>query len=231
MSGSTEWETGVAESRCPLCGSSELATVPGTGDREYRDCAGCGLLSLHPRHFLSAEDELAHYGTHENDPSDPRYRAFLNRLAVPLAAGLKPGARGLDFGAGPGPTLSVMLEEAGFPTRNFDPFFAPGRRVLENTYDFVVCTETVEHFHRPDREFDLLNALLRRGGRLGVMTEVLPPDTEFAGWWYRRDPTHVSFYRDRTFQWLAKRYAWHVERAARTVFLFLKPEALRAAGR
>jgi len=46
--------------------------------------------------------------------ADPRYRRFLARLAEPLIAHLPKGARGLDFGCGPGPTLSLMLREAGF---------------------------------------------------------------------------------------------------------------------
>ncbi len=52
------------------------------------------------------------------------------------------------------------------------------------------------------------------------MTEVLAPATDVASWWYRRDPTHVCFYREVTFRWLAGSYDWHCERAGETVFLF-----------
>ena len=65
-----------------------------------------------PRSYhLSAADEKAQYDLHENDPNDPGYRAFLDRLAGPLDKRLAPHSHGLDFGCGPGPTLSVMLEE------------------------------------------------------------------------------------------------------------------------
>jgi len=49
----------------------------------------------------------------KNSPDDPRYRAFLSRLFIPLNERIAPESCGLDFGSGPGPTLSVMFEEQG----------------------------------------------------------------------------------------------------------------------
>ncbi len=197
--------------------------VPTPAVADYLDCSGCGLIFLHPGRRPDREAERVHYETHENDPTDPRYRDFLNRLFSPLREKLKPGMEGLDYGSGPGPTLSLMLEEVGFPTATYDPFFAPDTRVLERDYDFVTCTETVEHFHRPSREFDRLAGLLKPGGWLGIMTEIFPPEGDFSSWWYRHDPTHVSFFRESTFAWLARRYGWDWERAGRTVVLFYRP--------
>ena len=216
-------ELGQPEIPCPLCGAEGVALVAVPGATDYRDCSGCGLISMHPTHHPDRAAEAAHYGTHENDPKDPRYRAFLDRLFKPLRTKLESGMEGLDYGSGPGPALSVMLEEAGFPTAIYDPFFAPDAGVLDRRYDFVTCTETVEHFHRPAREFDRLAGLLKPGGWLGVMTELFPEEGDFASWWYRRDPTHVCFYRERTFDWLAARYGWRWERAGRTVILFQRP--------
>ena len=116
-----------------------LATVTG---RDYHACDRCGLAFMSPAHFPSADEERRHYGTHHNDPADARYRAFLSRVADPLVPRLRPGAEGLDYGSGPGPTLSVMLREQGFAVRDYDPFFAPGADALARTYDFITCTET-----------------------------------------------------------------------------------------
>ena len=33
-------------------------------------------------------------------------------------------------------------------------------------------------------------------------------DDRFATWHYRRDPTHVVFYREETFAWLAAHFGW-----------------------
>ncbi len=212
---------------CPLCGAADPPVIAGTGATGYRDCSACGLISMHPRHYPRPADEKAHYDTHENSPSDPRYRRFLNRLAAPMIERLKPGARGLDYGSGPGPTLSVMLREAGFPTRIYDPFYAPETDALTGTYDFITCTETAEHFHAPARDFQRVDRLLVPGGWFGMMTEFPSMDTDFGTWWYRRDPTHVCFYREETLSWIARRFGWRWERAGRTVAIFQKPEDAR----
>lgn len=208
---------------CPLCGTGGTAAFARVGDDRYHRCDRCALVFVDPSGRLDAERERERYETHENDPGDPRYRAFLDRLAVPLVERLDPGARGLDYGSGPGPTLSVMLGERGFPTDIYDPFFAPDTKVLDGAYDFVTCTETAEHFFEPGREFARFDALLRPGGWLGLMTGLLTEDIDFETWWYVRDPTHVAFYAPATLRWIADRFAWHLETPAENVALFRKP--------
>lgn len=171
-------------------------------------CGDCGLVFVSPEQRPSAEAERAHYATHRNDPLDPGYRAFLDRLALPLLERLPPGAEGLDYGSGPGPTLSVMLRERGFPMEIYDPVFAPDPGPLQRRYDFITCSETAEHFHHPAAEFARLDRLLRRGGWLAVMTEAPPEDRPLDQWRYARDPTHVCFYRPATMRWIARRHGW-----------------------
>jgi hypothetical protein len=180
---------------------------------------------MDPAHRLGAAAELAHYRTHENDPSDPGYRSFLSRLSIPLGERLAPGAEGLDYGSGPGPTLALMFQERGYSMRNFDPFFSPDSSVLERTYDFITATEVVEHFFSPGPEFDRLDRMLSPGGWLGVMTEVLDETRSLSTWRYARDPTHVSLYSGSTLKWIARHYGWTLERPRPTVFLFQKPNS------
>ena len=194
----------MSELVCPLCRAPTISTPIILHARRYHDCTACGLIHLDPADRLAREAERAHYATHQNDPSDAGYRAFLDRLVLPLVARLSPGATGLDYGSGPGPTLSVMLSERGFPTTDYDPFFAPDAAALAVMYDFITCTETVEHFHHPAAEFARLAAMLRPGGVLAIMTELVHADRALAEWRYLRDPTHVSLYRARTFTWLAQ---------------------------
>lgn len=208
---------------CPLCRARRIAPFAQAHGRRYLECGACRLVFVDPEQRPSPAAEREHYGTHRNDPADPGYRAFLDRLATPLAARLRPGAEGLDYGSGPGPTLSLMLEERGFRMRIHDPFFAPDPAPLRRDYDFVTCTETAEHFHHPGDEFDRLDRLLRPGGWLGLMTSLLDRETDLARWRYARDPTHVSLYRRETMEWIAERYAWTPELPARGVILFHKP--------
>lgn len=205
---------------CPLCHADAVRDFVVARGRPYGECGECALIHLSPEHRLDPQAERAEYETHDNRPDDPGYRAFLGRVADPLATRLPPGAEGLDYGSGPGPTLSVMLEEQGFPMTIYDPIFAPDPGVLERIYDFVTCTETVEHFFDPGDEFDRINGMLRPGGWLAVMTQVYSGDPPFESWRYPRERSHVCFYRQETMHWLARHYGWTIESPGPNVFLF-----------
>jgi 2-polyprenyl-3-methyl-5-hydroxy-6-metoxy-1,4-benzoquinol methylase len=98
---------------------------------------------------LTPSDEKACYDRHDNRPDDSRYRHFLNRLFSPLSRRLAANSKGLDFGCGPGPTLSVMFEEAGHQVALYDPFYAPDRSALSGPYDFITLSEVAEHMAAP----------------------------------------------------------------------------------
>lgn len=209
---------------CPLCSSEHTYPFARVGAKTYWRCGVCRLTFLAPEQRLEAEAELAEYQLHQNDPEDAGYRKFLSRLTKHLTPRLSPGAEGLDYGSGPGPTLSMMLEEVGFTMEIYDPFFAPNTAALDRRYDFITCTETIEHFHYPAKEFQRLDRLLRPGGWLGVMTEIQTLDERFTTWWYLRDPTHVCFYKRETMAWIATRFAWEVVHPRQNVTLFYKPD-------
>jgi 2-polyprenyl-3-methyl-5-hydroxy-6-metoxy-1,4-benzoquinol methylase len=172
---------------------------------------------------LDAAAELAHYQQHQNDPDDSRYRAFLSKLADPLLAKLSPGMSGLDYGCGPGPALAAMLTEAGLEMSLYDPLFHHDSNALQQRYDVVTLSEVAEHFFDPALEFEKLDRLLRPGGWLGVMTCFQTEDDRFADWHYRRDPTHVVFYRARTFEVIAEQRGWSLEIPRKDVVLMQKP--------
>ena len=74
---------------------------------------------------------------------------------------------------------------------------------------------------RPE-EFDKINDLLDNNSWFGVMTTFLPKDDLFDNWYYRRDPTHVVFYKKETFQYIAFQRNWHVFFPSENVVLFYK---------
>lgn len=207
---------------CVLCHAPEARFFAEVGGTRYWRCERCALTFMDAADRPGLAEEHAEYLLHENDPGDERYRAFLARLTRHLVPRLAPGARGLDYGCGPGPAMAPMLREAGYEVANYDPIFAPDEKVLACRYDFVTCTEVVEHFHCPDREFDRLDALLRPGGWLGVMTSMLEDDGGFASWRYRRDRTHVAFYKTASFDFLARRHGWLAAYPAPGVVLLRK---------
>ena len=188
---------------CPLCTAPAAAPFFEDRRRPYCQCAACDLIFVPPSHHPSPAEERAEYDLHQNDPADPDYRRFLKRLCDPLTAQLPPGAAGLDFGCGPGPALAQMLRDAGHPTALYDPIYFPDSSVLHHKYDFVTATEVIEHLHHPAKEITRLLDLLKPGGLLGIMTKRSTGQREFATWHYKNDKTHVAFYSDKTFEWIA----------------------------
>jgi SAM-dependent methyltransferase len=190
--------------QCILCQSSGIVKYHLNRLYSYWKCKNCDLVFVSPEERLTAAKEKKRYDQHENDPGDEDYRNFLSQLFIPLNKQLKPDSYGLDYGAGPGPTLSVMLEEAGHSMNIYDPFYAKEPSVLEDNYDFITSTETVEHFYNPAAEFEELWPMLKPGGYFGIMTLLRPEDQPFPEWHYTHDETHVSFYSKQTFRWIAR---------------------------
>lgn len=207
---------------CSLCRTDDVRSYFRDSRRDYYRCGVCGLVFVPPRQFLRVEEEKKRYDLHRNSPEDPDYRRFLSRLFTPLRQRLAPGSGGLDFGSGPGPTLSRMFEEAGHTMTLFDHFYEHVPAALEQRYDFITATEVVEHLHDPNRELDRLWACLKEGGWLGIMTAQAVSREAFPQWHYKNDPTHVCFFSPSTFSWLALRWNAEVTFADGDVVLFRK---------
>ena len=207
---------------CPVCRSSSVLLFAEVEAKHYWRCQSCLATYLDPQYFPSAAEEISQYRLHENDVDDPAYRQFLSKLAQPVLEHIGPASEGLDYGCGPGPALAAILREAGHTVALYDPFFHPDVTPLARTYDFIVCSETAEHFHRPAEEFARMGSLLRPGGMLGVMTCFQTDDARFANWHYRKDPTHVVFYRASTFTVLAEQHGWTCSSPAKDVVLMRK---------
>ncbi len=221
--------------KCSLCHHEQVFVFAGAHGRDYYRCPRCDLVFVPAEQHIAPAAARNRYLQHRNTPSDAGYRKFLGRLARALVPRLKPGSSGLDYGSGPGPTLSGMLVEQGFPMAVYDLYFAADPATLQCSYDFITCTETVEHFTQPSAEFSRLEGLLQPGGLLGIMTQMRNADQgvsgaatggrtdqAFAKWWYLRDETHVGFYSASTMRWIAQRFGWQVDFPAPTITIFQK---------
>jgi hypothetical protein len=213
------------DQRCPLCHQSDIHHFSRNRERDYLSCRTCHLIFVPSEQYVSAATEKARYDLHNNQPDDPDYRAFLSRIFLPMQHRLKVESSGLDFGSGPGPTLSLMFEEAGHRMAIYDHFYAPALSTLEQPYDFITATEVVEHLHRPGFELERLWSLLNPDGILGVMTQLVPESTPFTEWYYLKDPTHVCFFSRSTCEWLAEHWKAELNFSGKTVMLFHKRPA------
>ena len=207
---------------CIVCKQNKAAVFKNIKQKRYWKCSYCEAIFLDKEFYLSSNDEYKHYLTHNNDVNDPRYKQFLSNLMLPLIERIKLNSIGLDYGCGPGPALSLMLREKGHQMFNYDPFFHPKKSNLLKTYDFISCSETVEHFHNPFYEFTRFNELLNDGGVIGIMTNFHSKENIFENWYYIKDPTHVVFYTKNTFLIIAKMFKWDCEFLNNNLVFFKK---------
>jgi SAM-dependent methyltransferase len=167
--------------------------------------------------ILTPDQELNRYLKHTNSLDNTGYvemlKTFIDKSITPFRQNIKTI---LDFGSGPEPVLAQLLREMGFKVDIYDIFFAPEEAYLDKTYDLITCTEVLEHLKDPLKILGIIRNLLNPGGIIAIMTlfhpvyglsptpDQLPCEKIFKDWWYRRDPTHISFFRPETFYHIAK---------------------------
>ncbi len=90
---------------CPLCSTpSQLYhTHTERDDQQYFRCPECQSIAMHPRHYLTPDEEKARYLTHNNDVNDPGYQKFVRPVIQAVTTRTQINHHGLDYGAGTGP--------------------------------------------------------------------------------------------------------------------------------
>lgn len=188
--------------KCPLCQSKAKEYCRIDSDY-YHNCKNCSAIFLNSNCYLNKKEEKERYTLHENHINNKGYCTFLQPLTDVVKKEHPPEALGLDYGCGPEPVLAQLLAKAGYDKVNlYDPFFFKNTNSFNFTYDYIVCSEAMEHFHHPYQEFSRLYKLLNPKGNLICKTELMPPKSDFKKWWYKNDPTHVFFYNEQTLKWV-----------------------------
>ena len=90
------------------------------------------------------------------------------------------------------------------------------------TIMILLPPQVVEHLRAPGPALNRLWDHLNPGGTLGLMTQLVIPSQDFASWYYQKDPTHISFYSEATFQWLAGSWKAEIEILGMDVILLKK---------
>jgi len=208
--------------KCPLCDKDETVLYCDHETGEYRRCNQCALVFVLAKAYLNEDEEKGRYDLHTNSPDDPGYRKYLKKVLDPVKERVKEGSFGLDFGSGPGPTLSLMFEEEGYKMNIYDHFYAKDKTVLDQHYDFITSTEVIEHLYDPKSVTDRLWSMLNKNGLLTFLTQPYPSEEKFDDWYYKNDPTHVCFFSFDTMQWLADKWQADLEIIGKDLFLFRK---------
>ena len=212
-------------SYCPLCKIPDRSRFYFEDKkRQYVMCSQCSLVYVKPEFLPDKNSELSEYQLHENNIEDDGYRRFLQRLLAPLIRNIQlhSSTTAIDFGCGPAPVLATMLAQHNVTVSIYDPFFFPDNRVLNQQYDIIMCSEAIEHFHYPHKEWAMWQNMLKPNGTIAIMTKRVIDKNRFSTWHYKNDPTHVSFFSEATFRFLAERDGYTLEIPANDVVLMKK---------
>lgn len=194
---------------CPLClNQQSFNAVSGPDKRAYHECVKCSLIFTETRFQLDRQQEKERYQEHNNGIQFPGYVQFLSQAIEVAQPFLSKEMKGLDYGCGPNPTLSLLLEQQGYTCKDYDPMFFPD--LPEGLFEFIFATECFEHFFYPAKEISKLKEILAPHGFLIVMTEKWKTIQSFSDWHYAKDRTHVSFFHDMTFDYIAERYGFKI---------------------
>ena len=168
-------------------------------------------------YYLDSAAEKKRYALHNNSLLNTGYVRYLESfidsvLGFPAIFDQKniKMQEIVDYGSGPEPSLATLLQKRGFTVRCYDPYFAPEMVLPGKLADFVTCLEVAEHFKEPIKDFALIVNCIRENGFLALATHLMPAFTNeteqiafFSSWWYRQDPTHVSFFTEKALRIVA----------------------------
>ena len=207
---------------CTVCNKNELQFFETINYQTYWKCNYCDAKLLDKKNYINHSDEKKHYLKHNNIINDEGYRNFLLKLIKPLKSYISKNDLGLDYGCGYAPALVHILKKDGYKMEFYDPFFFPNKNIFLRKFNFITCTEVVEHFNEPHEEFKKIDNLLAYNSWFGVMTSFMRENFNFREWHYRRDPTHVVFYNRKTFQIIATQRNWNIIFPCADIVLFNK---------
>lgn len=194
--------------QCKLCLEQTSAQKLEAHGREFFCCENCGYVQVNPQQILSILEEEKRYQLHENALGDPRYEEFLCPMVDLVEAHVPSQAKGIDIGSGKEKVMESLLRSRGRMLVSYDLYFHADERLLKNSYDYLVCSETLEHFRDPREELKRFGVLVKKGGKLFFRTSFFSHERKFSDWHYQRDPTHIGFFAKETFEWMEKEFGW-----------------------
>jgi hypothetical protein len=193
--------------KCKVCNTETTRIEDVKKSLFYYRCMGCGFVYLEDSHRVDAKEEKCKYDQHNNSLENEGYvQMFEDFIDLSIAPYLKNIKKVLDFGSGPEPVFSKLLERRGLEVEIYDLYYAPQKVYEGKSYDLITSTEVFEHLSKPLETLALLVEHLNTNGYLVLMTKFPPKeDKAFLAWWYRRDPTHISFFTPKSFEVMAEK--------------------------
>lgn len=179
---------------------------------DYYKCLNCEFIHMDEGKKISFDCERGIYDLHENSMESEGYVNMFSKFLENAVIPFKSEGKGLDFGSGPEPVLmQIINRDYNFDMENYDLHYQPEKVYLNKKYDLIVSTEVVEHLDNPMEILELIYSLLKEDGIFAFMTVLHDNDDEnFKNWWYRRDETHISFFSEKTLEFIASKVAFKI---------------------
>ncbi|WP_245391421.1 class I SAM-dependent methyltransferase [Sulfurospirillum barnesii] len=191
---------------CKICDSHMRSIEDRALKKVFYICPHCDAIWLDPHYQLCLEKEHALYDNHNNSLENEGYVTMFENFLNFFWDELTCKKESLDFGSGPSPVLSYLLQRREVNVDCYDKFYQPQKCYEGKEYDFITSTEVFEHLDNPLETLSLLSQHLKPNGIIALMTLFHSNDeAHFLQWWYRRDPTHILFYTPKTMELLAKK--------------------------
>ena len=191
--------------KCKICEKNTTILNDIELKKNFYHCKHCELIFLDEQFYVSIENEKKQYNQHNNSLENEGYvKMFEEYLDFTLEnQNIKTA---LDFGSGPTPVLTELLKRRDLHVDYYDKFYQP-QKVYENkSYDLITSTEVFEHLKDPQETLHMLSKHLNANGIISLMTLFhTNKEEDFFKWWYRRDPTHITFFTSKTISIMAKK--------------------------
>lgn len=221
----------AAPTPCACCGATERAHFAEVGDYRYVSCLRCGFVFLAP---MPHEDELLAYYQHDRGITEhyyPKSRSRRRKASWKVLSlyGYIARRRVLDVGCGGGFMTDALRRFAAsavgvdvnaqaiayarrhFPACSFHVVRELGAFANERkaAFDFVYCSEVLEHVADPNALLAAIAELLAPDGRLLLTTPDLGSPRRPANvldWDVFSPPEHVQFFTQSTLSALLARH-------------------------
>ena len=193
--------------QCKICHADVTLLNDSKKGLSYYRCCSCGFLYLDDKFIVNNEREKSQYAMHKNSFESLGYvkmfEDFIEKAILPYEKDIN---NVLEFGCGSGPVLAELLRRNGLTVDIYDLYFYPEKVYEGKQYDLITSTEVFEHLKNPVEVLKMLVEHTNDHGYIILMTKFPPKeDKAFLAWWYRRDPTHISFFTPKSFEVMAEK--------------------------
>lgn len=205
--------------KCPVCDTSARYFVRNREtNRVFFRCYKCDYVFTTEKQLDFEAEEKYFKEKWENKPDggSPESYPILQTLLGTMG---KPPGKALDFGCGNGGLIRI-LRNSGIHALGVDPIpvendmgsyvYSKLDDLPETKFDVITAIEVFEHLDRPCDTLSELLTFLDENGFIFITTALinraLTNIRYFPYWVYQRDLTHIGFFHERTFEWLAAKF-------------------------